>query len=328
MKWRYVSESILQRPGFRAVGLLVLLAAGVGCRLRPQSGDPAARRLALLDSGTSRQRKTAKIAAALTDPDPLVRRAAVQCLGGEGKAGLAGLTRALENDDFQVRRNAALILGGFGLDAVAPLARAVKDNHPLVRQAAVLALACLEPSSAKIHELIKAAGQDEDPAVKRAAIIAADQCLTVTAEIKLPSDGWKFKLDPERLGNDSGWFKPDLDDSKWDDIKIEKAWGHFGYKYIGTAWYRRSVTLPPKPEGNTVYLRFGGVDECAWVWVNGEYAGEHDIGPSGWDTPFRLEVTRLLNWGQENQITVRAMNTACAGGIWRPVTIVVTNFAK
>jgi hypothetical protein len=68
---------------------------------------------------------------------------------------------------------------------------------------------------------------------------------------------------------------------------------------------------------------FGGVDECAWVWINGKYAGDHDIGPNGWNVPFYLDITDLLNWGGKNQITVRAMNTAHAGGIWRPVTIEV-----
>jgi len=65
------------------------------------------------------------------------------------------------------------------------------------------------------------------------------------------------------------------------------------------------------------------VDECAWVWVNGQYVGQHDIGPVGWDQPFRLDITKNVTWGQKNQITVRAMNTAMAGGIWRPVVIEV-----
>jgi hypothetical protein len=65
------------------------------------------------------------------------------------------------------------------------------------------------------------------------------------------------------------------------------------------------------------------VDESAWVWLNGEFAGEHDQGPSGWDTPFRLDVTDGLNWGGANQLTVRVLNSAMAGGIWKPVSIVI-----
>ncbi len=68
-------------------------------------------------------------------------------------------------------------------------------------------------------------------------------------------------------------------------------------------------------------MHFRGVDEQGWVWINGEYAGEHEMGPSGWNVPFSLDVTGLVEWGETNHITVRAENTRAAGGIWRPVTI-------
>lgn len=51
-------------------------------------------------------------------------------------------------------------------------------------------------------------------------------------------------------------------------------------------------------------------------------AGEHDVGLSGWDKPFRLDVTRVLTRRQDNQITVRVHNAKMAGGIWKPVSIV------
>ena len=52
-------------------------------------------------------------------------------------------------------------------------------------------------------------------------------------------------------------------------------------------------------------------------------ADPHDDGPAGWDQAFTLDVTKELVWGKRNQITVRAMNTAHAGGIWKPVLIEV-----
>jgi len=39
-------------------------------------------------------------------------------------------------------------------------------------------------------------------------------------------------------------------------------------------------------------------------------------------------VTDLLRWGEENQVTVRAMNTAAAGGIWQPITIMALKLAE
>ncbi len=90
---------------------------------------------------------------------------------------------------------------------------------------------------------------------------------------------------------------------------------------LGVAWYRRSFTLPVRPEAERFELVFGAVDESTWVWLNGQPAGVHDIGPSGWDREFALDVSKGLRWGGANKIAVRVYNTAQAGGIWKPVTL-------
>ncbi|HOQ29152.1 MAG TPA: beta galactosidase jelly roll domain-containing protein, partial [Armatimonadota bacterium] len=113
----------------------------------------------------------------------------------------------------------------------------------------------------------------------------------------------------------------DLDDSKWPAIEIERSWESQGHEYDGVAWYRGSFELPAKPDHNAVELHFDAVDECAWVWVNGIYVGQHDLGTAGWDRPFALDITREVRWGQKNQITVRVYDSAYAGGIWKPVRI-------
>jgi beta-galactosidase len=146
--------------------------------------------------------------------------------------------------------------------------------------------------------------------------------------LPLPNAEWKFHLDQERVGTDEQWYEVGFDDSDWADIGIGRAWGEFGYTgYIGVGWYRRTISVPENPGATDAVLWFEGVDECAWVWINGQYAGEHDIGPAGWDIPFRIDVTDLIRWGEDNQITVRAMNTVAAGGIWQPVTLHATRVA-
>lgn len=139
--------------------------------------------------------------------------------------------------------------------------------------------------------------------------------------IPLPDEGWKFRRDPERIGGEGAWHAAELDDAEWEDIGIGQAWQRFGHDYIGVAWYRASFDLPPREQWDLVELHFGGVDESAWVWINGRKVGSHDIGPSGWNVPFSLPADEQLVWGGSNQITVRAMNTAAMGGIWRPVTV-------
>ena len=68
-------------------------------------------------------------------------------------------------------------------------------------------------------------------------------------------------------------------------------------------------------------IHFGAVDEAAWVWLNGKYIGQHDVGLAGWNKPFNLDITQEIQWGAENQLTVRVEDTAHAGGIWKPVSI-------
>jgi len=151
--------------------------------------------------------------------------------------------------------------------------------------------------------------------------------LLQVAEFRLPSRGWRFKTDPENVGSEQGWFTVDLDDETWQrDVRIETSWQEFFEQtYFGAAWYRLTFELPEWPAWNAAYLDFGGVDESAKVWVNGICAGEHDMGLSGWNVPFQLDITALITPGEKNQVTVRATNTRGGGGIWKPVLLRAIN---
>ena len=65
-------------------------------------------------------------------------------------------------------------------------------------------------------------------------------------------------------------------------------------------WYQREVQLLPG-DGRTI-LRFGAVDYSAKVWVNGHLALLHEGG----HTPFRADITHLLNASGRQTITVHA----------------------
>ena len=120
------------------------------------------------------------------------------------------------------------------------------------------------------------------------------------------------------------WFAPDFADNDWKTISIGKAWEEqIGGPYDGAAWYRTTFTLPAKPAQVGTDLVFDGVDESAWVWINGQYVGQHDIGPDGWNLRFAMDVTDYLKWGGANQITVRVLDRTFAGGIWKPVYLEV-----
>lgn len=139
-------------------------------------------------------------------------------------------------------------------------------------------------------------------------------------QVRLPAEDWRFRKDEPRTGHIRGWHLQDADTTDWSAIEIEDFWGEFlEENYVGAGWYRRRFVVPALPEHDALALHFGAVDESAWIWIDGEYVGQHDIGPTGWNVPFQLDVTDLVEPGEEHQITVRAMNTAAAGGIWQPI---------
>ena len=144
------------------------------------------------------------------------------------------------------------------------------------------------------------------------------------AQVRLPRQGWRFKTDPGDVGRDAQWYAPDHDDSEWrTDVPIETSWQHHAEDgaYHGPAWYRRTIDVPAASDWDEAVLHFGGVDEQAWVWINGEFAGKHAEGPAGWNEPFVIDATEFIEPGETNQITIRAQNTAGGGGIWQPVSL-------
>jgi len=319
------------------VMFLGLLSA---CRGPTATSPVLARRAALERRARAGPAAIPDLAAALDDESPLLRRQAARLLLEMGAPARDALIGAMDNEDLLVRRTALKVAGRLpAAEALPYLAKGIRDDSALVRHAAVAELVAIEPRDEKVMAVIRVASKDEAESIravaqkalwpfhKKATSIrdegAYDHDVKIAKTIRLPKDGWRFHLDPKRDGHEKKWYDPGLDDAKWQTIAIEQAWQKAGVQYIGVAWYRRSIDLPAKPKHVAVELHFKGVDECAWVWVNGRYVGQHDIGPSGWNQAFTLDVTKELQWGKKNQITVRAMNTAHAGGIWKPVLIEV-----
>jgi hypothetical protein len=236
------------------------------------------------------------------------------------------LGKALRHKDMLVRRNAAMNLDALGEAGIELVERALRDDSPFVRQGAVFALMKMAGTE-EVTKLLEQATRDESTVVQRAAVAATREAYTVVEEIPLPTEGWRFKTDAEEIGLDEQWFGAQLEDSGWETIAIERFWGDVGPD-PGVGWYRRTITLPEREQPARVQLDFEAVDESAWIWINGEFAGEHDLGPTGWDKPFRIDVTGLLDWGGENQVTVRVLNTAQAGGIYKPVSLIVLEPAE
>ncbi|HEX5282762.1 MAG TPA: glycoside hydrolase family 2 TIM barrel-domain containing protein [Bryocella sp.] len=78
------------------------------------------------------------------------------------------------------------------------------------------------------------------------------------------------------------------------------AYAGHGYLPLYPAWYRRDLTIDPSAKGKRIWLDFGGVYRDAIVFVNGQYTDQHASGYTG----FRLDITRMVNFGEKNTIAV------------------------
>lgn len=270
------------------------------------------------------------------------RRQAVRQLLELGPAANPLIAPLLQDSDLVVRRNAYRNLRQrFGDQALDYYEKGLQDASSLVRTVVTEDLIAWEPRDARVTALLRKAADDPENDVRSLAANAFwnfhrnyiplrkrpqwDHDITTLHQEPLPLAGWRFQTDPGRIGHVEKWFATNFDDSAWHATEIGKCWhealpdkvGH----YEGVAWYRLDFTAPAAPaaEYNEALLHFQAVDESTWVWVNGHYAGELDLGTSGWNVPFDIEVGSLLKWGKKNQITVRVLNAAGAGGIYKPV---------
>ena len=126
------------------------------------------------------------------------------------------------------------------------------------------------------------------------------------------NENWKFKLDPENLGEkypedvvrtyrrECRFMSPDYDDRDWDEIKVPSCWQTQGYDYNGVAWYRKKFTLTTKQASKVYRLKFKGVDYFADVWINGFYLGSHE----GFFNRFEYDITERIKEG-ENLLVVK-----------------------
>ena len=131
---------------------------------------------------------------------------------------------------------------------------------------------------------------------------------------------WKFYPYPEEYQGDQDPIlsAADFDDSDWATIDIGQAWEDQGYEgYDEGAWYRARIEVDAE-EGRPVHLAFGGVDNNAYVYVNGTFVGEHH----GWNTPFILDISETVKYKGRNVVAVRVYDGMEMGGIYGTIEVI------
>ena len=154
-------------------------------------------------------------------------------------------------------------------------------------------------------------------------------CLNLLPKLRvvqnLPEDGWLFKDDPEGAGVYRGYYRPTHPSRDFADIRIGTFWDGQGYEDLEEGWYRLRYKCPELPEGKRTFLHFDAVDESAWLYVDGELIAWYDTAypDMTWEKPFLLEVTGDLKSRREHLLMIRVCNTIGAGGIHKPVSLMV-----
>ena len=155
---------------------------------------------------------------------------------------------------------------------------------------------------------------------------------------------WVFRTDPENVGEQEKWHElpfPKFSKMAKQKIRTDAPWerqrhlkdGQFRKmleKYDGFAYYAQTLAIPPEWKGKDIFLIFGAVDESAWVYVNGKFAGSHVFAKeSDWKTPFAIPVADKIDWNRDKQtVIVRVQDKAGQGGIWRPIFLAVREKSK
>lgn len=117
---------------------------------------------------------------------------------------------------------------------------------------------------------------------------------------------WKFKIDPEKTGEQEKWFNGFESEN---DVAVPGSWNEqleeIGLlHYIGSAWYYKKTYIPIEYTGKKIWLRIGSADYNCKVWVNGKFAGENNLG----FLPFEFDISNFVIPGSESVIVVLISN--------------------
>ena len=152
---------------------------------------------------------------------------------------------------------------------------------------------------------------------------------------------WEFSRDslfneskkvdvPHDFQIEQPWVTPSADerpDNSDVAANIKSRLSARGFKEMGAGWYRKTITPEASMKGRRVMLDFEGIMYVGDVWLNGTHIGGTNYGYVG----FEIDITKLLRYGEPNEIKVKAHTMTeknsrwyTGGGLFRNVSLVTT----
>jgi beta-galactosidase len=146
------------------------------------------------------------------------------------------------------------------------------------------------------------------------------------------NNDWEFKKEATRRD-------ASLDDLKWNKVTIPHTWNALDVQsgkgfYAGEATYKKELLADTIWKGKRVFMRFEGVGSESRLYVNDRLIGLH----KGSYSAFTFDISYALKYGRKNKVEVKVSNEEredvipinhrlfpIYGGIYRPVSLVITN---
>ena len=139
--------------------------------------------------------------------------------------------------------------------------------------------------------------------------------------VNLPHD---FQISQDWVAPDAS-ERPDNSDA---GSNVRSRLSPRGFKEMGIGWYRYELTPKEEWKGKRIMLDFQGIMLVGDVYLNGQRIGGTDYGYVGFD----MDVSKLLKWGEVNEIAVKAdtrnpnnSRWYTGGGLYRDVNLIVTD---
>ncbi|WP_242495945.1 beta-galactosidase GalB [Sphingobium cupriresistens] len=141
-------------------------------------------------------------------------------------------------------------------------------------------------------------------------------------------------------GGDVPYVQAYFDDSTWTKVDLPHDWaiagpfikdGPYGgmgrLPSWGIGWYRRTLDIPARDKGKSIFLDVEGAMSYATVWLNGKLVGGWPFGYNS----FRLDLTPYAVPGSRNQLAIRLDNPQASarwypgGGLYRDIYLTTAN---
>lgn len=198
-----------------------------------------------------------------------------------------------------------------------------------------------------IFSILASSCQPNETLVASEIVTASDSLATINNQFLGVNVGrilfdkdWKFSL-----GGNQGAEGKDFKDSSWRNIDLPHDWSiedlegtgspfnpkaigqaSTGFTTGGTAWYRKTFSVPASSKGKKLFVQFEGVYMNSDVWINGQHLGNHPYGY----TSFAYDLTEYIVYGDNNTIAVEVKNEGqnsrwySGSGIYRHVWLQTT----